>query len=292
MSDLLHRTLGETIQVETVLGDTAGPAMADPNQLENALLNLAVNARDAILDASPGGGRLVIETTNASIDGVQAAQCPDLEPGDYVVIATTDTGTGMSVETLSRAFEPFFTTKPTGQGTGLGLAQVHGFAKQSGGHVAIDSELGRGTTVRLFLPRLRQDAALPATPIANHDDVPSRNGETILIVEDEAGVRQFTGDALRELGYAVLEAEGGEQALALLEEHPEIALLMTDVVMAGMGGCELAERVQQERPELPVLLTSGYSRIPGGPDLGAGWELLGKPFTVSALAKKVGEILR
>ena len=290
MSDLLHRTLGETIQVETVLGDAVGPALADPNQLENALLNLAVNARDAILDASQGGGRLVIATANASIDERCAAQSADAEPGEYLVIATTDTGTGMSAETLSRAFEPFFTTKPSGQGTGLGLSQVHGFAKQSGGHAAIESAPGRGTTVRLFLPRLHQDAKLPAASTPSHDDPPSRNGETILIVEDEAGVRRFTGEALRELGYVVLEAESAEQALVVLEHHPETALLMTDVIMAGMGGHELAERVQRQCPKLRVLLTSGYSGVRERRDLG-GRELLAKPFTVSALARKVGEIL-
>ncbi|GAC1348258.1 MAG: hypothetical protein NVSMB18_35870 [Acetobacteraceae bacterium] len=289
MSDLLRRTLGETIQIETMLGEDSWPALADPNQLENALLNLAVNARDAILEASPSGGRLVIETGNAKLDAVYAAQHADVQPGDYVMIATTDTGTGMSDTVLSRAFEPFFTTKPTGQGTGLGLSQVHGFVKQSGGHVGIYTEPGRGTTVKIYLPRQRDLAAGAPSPGAGPAEANGRTGETILVVEDEEGVRRFTTDALRELGYVVLEASGGGQALAVLDSHPETALLFTDVVMAEMGGRELAEAARLQRPDLPVLFTTGYTRnaIIHNGQLDPGVELIGKPFTVAALGAKV-----
>ena len=292
MSTLLRRTLGETIQVETVLAADVWPAITDPNQLENALLNLAVNARDAILDASPSGGTLRLASFNQSVDSRYAAQVPDARPGDYVVIATADSGAGMSTETLARVFEPFFTTKRSGRGTGLGLSQVHGFAAQSGGHVTIETELGHGTTVRLFLPRLREDMPSARPPDPSRAHLPGGKGKTILIVEDDPAVRQFTGEALREQGYRVLEAEGGEPALTLLAAHPETALLMTDVVMPGMSGRELAARVHGECPDLPILLTSGYSRLADGSNPDLPWGMLGKPFTLAALANKIADLLR
>ncbi|HYZ61776.1 MAG TPA: ATP-binding protein [Acetobacteraceae bacterium] len=293
MTDLLHRTLGETVQVQTVLEPDLWRAHADPNQLESALLNLAVNARDAILEGSPTGGRLLIETAGASLDEVYAAQHQDVRPGDYVMIAVSDTGTGMPDDVRSRAFEPFFTTKPQGHGTGLGLSQVHGFVKQSGGHVSIYSELGRGTTVKLYLPRVlgaaeRAEPSRPEPPKTAH-----AASAAILLVEDEDGVRSFTAEALRELGYAVLEANGAGPALWLLDQHPEIALLLTDVVMAGQGGRELAEEALRRRPGLPVLFTTGYTRnaIIHDGQLDPGVELIGKPFTIAALGAKVAEVI-
>ena len=291
MSDLLHSTLGETIRVETVLPEDVWPVQADPNQLENALLNLAVNARDAILEAAPVGGRLTIETGNARLDQDFTLQSTDVRPGDYVVIACSDTGSGMTDDVLSRAYEPFFTTKKQGRGSGLGLSQVHGFVKQSGGHVAIATELGRGTTVRIYLPRSEENADSPA-PLSLSEAM-SRSGETLLVVEDEGGVRRFAAEALRELGYHVLAADGATAALRLLEAHPETALLLTDVVMAGTGGPELAAEVLRRRPGLPVLFTTGYERatMMRAGQLGPGQELIAKPFTVVELGVKVREML-
>ncbi len=293
MSDLLHRTLGETIHVETVLAGGLWPARADPNQLENALLNLAVNARDAIFEASPAGGKLTIETGNAFLAENYAAQHAGVRAGEYVMIAATDTGPGMAPEVLSRVFEPFFTTKPQGQGTGLGLSQVHGFINQSGGHVGIYTEPGHGTTVKLYLPRdVGQGGPQPATAAAS-PQAADPTGETILVVEDEPGVRRFTLEALHELGYVVLEADGAAAALRLLDAHPETTLLFTDVVMAGVSGRELAEEVGRRRPDLPVLFTTGYTRtaIVHNGQLDAGVDLIGKPFTVADLAAKVREVL-
>jgi PAS domain S-box-containing protein len=291
MSSLLRRSLGKTITVETVLEPDLWQAMADPNQLESALLNLAVNARDAILDTSPGGGRLRIETTSLTVERASAL-AGELRPGDYVVIATIDSGGGMTSETVAQAFEPFFTTKPHGKGSGLGLSQVHGFAVQSGGHVAIESRLGHGTTVRLMLPRARVDAA-PGAEIEPCVAAPPpvRPGAVILWVEDEPAVLLFGAEALRLLGYEALEAGGGEQALRILADHPEIALMITDVVMPGMNGRELAREVERRRPGLPILLASGYSRGSDEPD-DTKWELLPKPFTVTALAAMINTVLQ
>ncbi len=287
---LLRRTLGETIAVETRLDPGAWLALTDANQLENALLNLAVNARDAIHEASPGGGRLVLATANATVPAGPLPRVSDARPGDYVMVSAADSGAGMTVEVLSHVFEPFFTTKPVGQGTGLGLSQVHGFVVQSGGHVEIESEPGRGTTVRLFLPRLAEGRAVkravepaPAVPA-------TAVGATILLVEDEEGVREFAAAVLVELGYEVLTAEQGQAALVLLDAHPETALVVTDLVMAGMGGRELAEHIGRHRPLLPILFTTGYDPAALG-DAGDPRAVLGKPFTVAELAAKVAEAL-
>ena len=256
MSELLYRSLGEVIEVETVLAAGLWPTYADPGQIENAILNLAVNARDAM----PDGGRLTIETANAHLDDAYARANADVAPGQYVLIGVTDSGTGMSPEVVAKAFDPFFTTKPVGKGTGLGLSQVFGFAKQSGGHIAIYSEVGQGTTVKLYLPRSR----LAIAEASGHLDVNTlpagRVDEIILVVEDEQRVRHFSVDALRDLGYTAISASSPVQALRILDEQPGITLLFTDVVMPEMDGRRLADRARIKRPDLKVLYTTGYTK--------------------------------
>jgi CheY-like chemotaxis protein len=289
MSELLHRTLGETCQVETVLGGGLWRANADPNQLEAALLNLAVNGRDAM----PDGGRLTLETANTYLDEAYVIEAGDgLSAGQYVMIAVTDTGSGMDAETVARAFDPFFTTKPPGKGTGLGLSQVYGFVKQSGGHVRIYSEPGRGTTIRLYLPRGFDTAAeIPTLPTVR--TAAAGGGETLLLVEDEPGVRRFGAETLRELGYTVLEAADAAAALRLLDGHAEIALLLTDVVLPDIDGRRLAEQALRRRPDLPVLFATGYTRnaIVHNGMLDRDVRVLIKPFTVDQLATAVRHAL-
>ena len=288
MSDMLHRTLGETVAVEIVTGAGLWQALADANQLENAILNLAVNARDAM----PGGGHLSIETQNTYLDDTYAAAHADVPPGQYVLIAVTDTGTGMTPEIRAKVFEPFFTTKPPGQGTGLGLAQVYGFIKQSGGHVSVYSEPGEGTTVKLYLPRIRQTATTePAAPRALF--AATGKGERVLIVEDEPGVRLFSAEVLEELGYEVLTAETAAEALKIFEETPNIRMLFTDVVLSGgMNGRQLADKILQAQPDIIVLFTTGYTRnaIIHHGRLDDGINFLGKPFTAAALGEKIARL--
>jgi CheY-like chemotaxis protein len=289
MSELISRTLGETIRTETVLSGSVWRVSADENQLENALLNLAVNARDAM----PSGGRLTIETRNVMLDEAYARSQDDVQPGDYVQVAVTDTGTGMSKDVVDRAFDPFFTTKGIGQGTGLGLSQVYGFVKQSGGHVRIYSESGQGTTVKLYLPRQAVmtpplDTTVPASaPRAALD-------ETILVVEDEPDVRVFARETLRGLGYGVHEAGDGKTALDIIDHEPELSLLFTDVGLpGGLDGRELADEVKRRRPALKVLFTTGYARdaIMRNGRLDSSIELLRKPFNATDLAQKVRAVL-
>jgi signal transduction histidine kinase/CheY-like chemotaxis protein len=284
MSDLLRRTLGEDVAVETLLAAGLWWAHADPNQLESSLLNLAVNARDAM----PGGGRLTIETANADLDGADDEAREDVPAGEYVAIRVADTGTGMPPEVVGRAFEPFFTTKPVGKGTGLGLSQVYGFAKQSGGHAAICSAPGEGTAVTLYLPRLRQaEAARPAPAATPAAEAPRRGcGRTVLVVEDDAMVRDFAVTVLEEGGCRVLAAADGPTALALVDAHPEVALLFTDVVLTGpLNGRQLATAVLGRRPGLPVLFTTGYTRdaIIHDGRLDEDVTFLGKPYTAASL---------
>ncbi|WP_181885611.1 hybrid sensor histidine kinase/response regulator [Trinickia dinghuensis] len=289
MSDLLRRTLGEAISIEAVNAADLWRVSVDANQLESALLNLAVNARDAM----PGGGKLTIETANCVLDPSYVARFDGLDAGQYVMIAVSDTGSGMTKDVLERAMEPFFTTKEVGHGTGLGLSQIYGFVKQSGGHVRIYSETGEGTTVKLFLPRLAGDVACDEQ--ADLRPVPaSRVGETILVVEDDESVRTATSDMLRELGYRVVLAEDGASALRLVGERPEIRLLFTDVGLpGGMNGRQLADAVHTSRPELPVLFTTGYARnaIVHHGRLDPGINLLPKPFTYADLADKLSRML-
>ncbi|MBM3549224.1 MAG: response regulator [Alphaproteobacteria bacterium] len=287
MSDLLRRTLGEHITVQMVGGAGLWRTQADPNQLENAILNLAVNARDAM----PEGGRLTIETANAYFDPHHAAQA-EVEPGQYIVIAVTDTGGGMTKEVAAQAFEPFFTTKDTSHGTGLGLSQVYGFVKQSGGHVQIYTELGQGTTVKIYLPRLTAEPEAEEVETAP-DSVEGRH-ETILLVEDDPGVRENSAMMLQELGYRVIGASTGAETLQTLERNRQVALLFTDVGLPGsMNGRQLADEVRRRRPELPVLFTTGYARnaIVHDGRLDPGVHLVTKPFSYADLSTALRNLL-
>jgi PAS domain S-box-containing protein len=290
MSDLLHRTLGETIDVETVLAAGLWQVEADANQLENAVINLAVNSRDAM----PDGGRLTIETANSHIDAAYAASNPETVPGQYVMLSVSDTGAGMDAETVGRAFEPFFTTKPVGQGTGLGLSQVYGFVKQSGGHIKIYSEVGIGTTIRIYLPRLASSVPEDKSSAPASAPVSARR-EHVLVVEDHEDVRTQSVESLRDLGYRVFEAADARSALRILEQQDgDIHLLFTDVVLpGGVSGAQLAAQATARWPKLRVLFTTGYARnaIVHHGRLDAGVHLLTKPFSFDELASKVRDVL-
>jgi len=291
LTELLERTLGEQIRLETVLAAGTWPAMVDVSQLENAILNLAVNARDAM----PEGGKLTIETSNTSLDPSYVQQFSEpIPPGQYVMIAVSDTGSGMDAETVDRVFEPFFTTKEAGKGTGLGLSQVYGFLRQSGGHVRIYSEVGVGTSVKIYLPRLAGMAVQDTAPAVRPDLRLLRGTETVLFVEDHEDLRGYGAGILRELGYEVLTAGDGGQALDLLSSAPKVELLFTDVVLAGgMNGRQLAEQALRLRPDLKVLFTTGYTRnaIVHNGTLDPGVNLLPKPFSFEELALKVRTVL-
>ncbi|WP_460452356.1 ATP-binding protein [Alsobacter sp. SYSU BS001988] len=289
MSEMVHRTLGETVAVETVLSAGLWQVEMDSNELEAAILNLAVNARDAM----PEGGRLTIETANAHIDEGYAANFAEVAAGQYVSIAISDTGTGMDEQTISRAFEPFFTTKPVGRGTGLGLSQVYGFVKQSGGHIKIYSEVGHGTTVKIYLPRLIGGIAQPEEEA---DCIVPDGGseETILVLEDDDDVRTYSVEILRELGYRVLEAHDGPSALRLLERQARVDLLFTDVVLpGGMAGPQVAEQAREIKSDLKVLFTTGYARnaIMHHGRLQKGVRLITKPFSSADLAARIRDVL-
>jgi CheY-like chemotaxis protein len=291
MTSLLTRTLGETVAIGTVLAGDIWRVLTDPNQLESAILNLAVNARDAM----PKGGKLIIETANTVLDGAYVESFEQLKPGPYVMVAVSDTGVGMDAGTVAQAFEPFFTTKAGGHGTGLGLSQVYGFIKQSGGHTKIDSEPGRGTTVKLYLPRAEiEQTAIEERDGPHHAHAPVASGQTILVVEDEAKVRSASVDMLEELGFHVLEAADGSSALRLLGGKDPIDLLFTDVVLpGGMNGKELADEVRRTVPKVKVLYTTGYARdtIVHHGRLDPGVELITKPFSYAQLAAKIRTML-
>jgi signal transduction histidine kinase/CheY-like chemotaxis protein len=292
MSDLLHRTTGDHIRVETVTGAGIWTCFADSSQLENALLNLAVNARDAM----PDGGRMTIETANADLDDRYAETHAEVRAGQYVMISVSDTGTGMPEDVIARAFDPFFTTKGVGKGTGLGLSQVFGFVKQSNGHVKIYSEVDQGTTVKIYLPRYygSQPASAPTGTEIGRELLPhARANEAILVVEDEERVRHIAVEALRDLGYHIVQAGDATQALALLAIQPRIDLLFTDIVMPDINGRKLAEMAVAQYPSLKVLYTTGYTRnaIVHNGMLDPGLNFLAKPFTVEQLAVKVRQVL-
>ncbi|MGE0737495.1 MAG: ATP-binding protein, partial [Alphaproteobacteria bacterium] len=294
MSELLRRTVGETIVFETVLGAGLWRTFVDANQLENVLLNLVVNARDAM----PNGGHLTIETSNAYLDDAYAARFDDVIPGQYLLLSVTDTGTGMRPELLARVFEPFFSTKGDQQGSGLGLAMVHGFVKQSGGHIRIYSELNEGTSIKIYLPRIKA-----AEAAANPEELPERDprvetaahrSETVLVVEDNDDVRRYAQSALDELGYTVLQARDGAEALRIIEDGARVDLLFTDVVLpGGMNGRELSRQILQKRPTLPVLFTTGYTpnAIVHHGRLDPDVQLLSKPYTQTDLSRKVRMML-
>ncbi|TRB07979.1 PAS domain-containing sensor histidine kinase [Rhizobium rhizogenes] len=287
-SDLLRRTLGETIELRTVVTGSMNEALVDGSQLQNALLNLVLNARDAM----PRGGFLSIEISPVRLDADYAQMYPQVRTGEYVLISVTDTGVGMSSETQEHAFEPFFTTK--GMGTGLGLSMVYGFAKQSGGHVQLYSEIGQGTSIRIFLPALKARAAKEPPRAAEDKKLQIPKGfERILVVEDDARVRRVAVSRLLDAGYSVIEATNGAEALAAFQENPDIALLFTDVVMpGGMAGDELAHKVRALRPEIKVLFTSGYAEPTiAGRELAEAGSWLKKPYTARELAIRLRELL-
>jgi signal transduction histidine kinase len=288
MSDLLRSTLGEQIQIETVMAAGVWTTTADPHQLESALLNVAINARDAM----PDGGKLTIETGNTYLDDAYAGQHGDVEPGQYVLVAVSDNGAGMKPEVAARVFDPFFTTKPSGKGTGLGLSQVFGFIKQSHGHIKIYSEVGSGTTVKIYLPRLTDQVAT-AVRVSTPPISAGGAGEAILVVEDDPMMLKFTTEAIRELGYTALVADNAAAALAILDDRPDIKLLFTDVVMPDVGGKKLADVALSRQPDLKVLYTTGYTAnaVVHGGILDAGVNLLGKPFTLEQLAAKLHMVL-
>ncbi|MFN7090553.1 MAG: ATP-binding protein [Allorhizobium sp.] len=283
MAEILNSTLGEVIEKETVLTAGLWRTKADANQLENAVLNLAVNARDAM----PEGGKLTIETANMHVDETYAAQ-NDMAPGQYVMIAVTDTGTGMPAEVIKKALDPFFTTKPVGKGTGLGLSQVFGFAKQSGGHLKIYSEVGQGTTMKIYVPR--DYSTVEVAERIRNDSLPTSLGnEIVLLVEDDQSVREVHKGMLEELGYSVVAVEGPVAALGVVEEREDITLLFTDIVMAQMNGRKLADEAKLKRPGLPVVFTTGYTRnaVVHNGVLDAGVILLQKPASLGELARKI-----
>ncbi|ADV10768.1 CHASE3 domain-containing protein [Mesorhizobium ciceri] len=288
MSDLIRRALGETILIETVLAGGLWKTHADPSQIENAVLNLAVNARDAMGD----DGKLTIETANSHLDDSYAAAHAEVAAGQYVMIAVSDTGSGMTPDVMAKAFEPFFTTKPVNKGTGLGLSQVFGFVKQSGGHVNIYSEPGEGTTIKIYLPRYF-GAEEPAVPTGRGDNSAAPVAETILVVEDDARVRVSTTEAIRELGYTVIDAASGEEALQKLAENPKVALLFTDIVMPVMNGRKLAEEAVARMPLLKVIFTTGFTRnaVVHNGVLDHDVHFLAKPFTIEQLAAKLRDVL-
>jgi len=294
MSELLRRTIGETVTIETVLAGGLWKVAADPNQLENAILNLSVNARDAM----PNGGRLTLETANSYLDEAYVAQHgQEFTRGQYVMLAISDSGTGMARDVLERAFDPFFTTKPAGMGTGLGLSMVYGFMKQSNGHVKIYSELGEGTSIKLYFPRIAEQGELEDWSLEQRGPARAQlvgGNETILLVEDDEEVRKFGTEMLTERGYRVYQAGDAESALRTLDAEPSIQLLFTDVVLpGGMNGRQLADEALRRRPALKVLYATGYTRnaIIHQGRLDADVELLNKPFTAEAMARKVRQVL-
>lgn len=289
MSDLLRRTLGEPVAFEAVLAGGLWRCSVDRAGLESAIINLALNARDAM----PSGGKLTVETCNMFLDERYANRELGVAPGQYVMVAVTDVGVGMTQDVIEKAFDPFFTTKPVGKGTGLGLSMVYGFAKQSGGHVRIYSEAGRGTTVKIYLPRhfgsTEEEVVVTQAQSLN----PTMGGETVLVVEDEEGVRRMSCEALKDLGYRVYEASSGEEALKVYDAVGTVDVVFTDIVMSGMTGREMADLLRQKTPGLKVLYTTGYTRnaVVHNGVLDHGVALLTKPFTIEDLALKLRAVL-
>ena len=291
MKELIGRTIGPSIRLELRLDDNIRKVVIDAAQLESAILNLAINARDAM----PEGGKLSIATADRSLTAADLADQEGTTPGDFVEITVADTGQGMSADVLARAFEPFFTTKPTGVGTGLGLSQVYGFVRQSGGVVRVESELGRGAAVRLYLPASEQaeTATMSRASTLAADQVIPGAQKTVLVVEDVETIRSQMVEALRDMGCLVLEAGDGHEGFRVLQSDASIDLLITDVGLPGMNGRQLADAGRQLRPALPVLMVTGYAnRAFDDTPLPAGMEVLAKPFKLDALAVKIGVMLK
>jgi CheY-like chemotaxis protein len=290
VEELLRRTIGEAVRLEIVTAPDLWLTLSDSNQLENALLNLAINARDAM----PDGGVLTVETCNVRLDDAYGARERDVRPGQYICISITDTGAGMPPDVMARAFDPFFTTKPIGQGTGLGLSMIYGFARQSEGSAKIYSESGVGTTVKLYLPRFYGEgtdieAAQPRLTAVHH----AKLGEVVLVVEDEASVRSLVVDVLQELGYGAIEAADGPSGLGVLRSDVRIDLLITDVGLPGLNGRLMVEEARQVRPQLKTLFMTGYAEnaaVAGG-FLGPGMEMITKPFPIETLASRIRKML-
>jgi PAS domain S-box-containing protein len=290
MEDLLRRTMGEAIEIEIRTAPDAWPALCDPHQLESAILNLAINARDAM----PDGGLLVIEIGNVDLNQATLAEQRDVAPGQYVCISVSDTGTGMTPDVISRAFEPFFTTKPLGQGTGLGLSMIYGFARQSLGGVRIESQPGQGSTIRIYLPRSRRADTPEGGEDAIQDDAPpAATGETVLVVEDEEAVRTLVVEVLRDLGYVPVEAVDGPSGLRILESDLAIDLMITDVGLPGLNGRQLADAAREHRPALKILFMTGYaeSAAMAGGFLAPGMEMMTKPFAMEEITARVREMI-
>ena len=289
LEDLLRRTIGPAIVLETVAATDLWATRCDANQLENAILNLVINARDAM----PDGGRLTIETANVELDETYAATAPDVRPGRYVCLAVTDTGTGMPPDVMSRAFDPFYTTKPIGQGTGLGLSMIYGFVRQSDGAVRLYSEMGRGTTVKVYLPRHSGAAEKGRDETAGRAATVSATDQVVLVVEDETSVRDLVIDVLDDLGFRVLEAHDGPSGLRIVQSDVRIDLLVTDVGLPGFNGRQLADAARALRPGLKVLFMTGYAHnaAVGNGLLEPGMEIITKPFAIDALSDRIAEIV-
>jgi PAS domain S-box-containing protein len=287
MEDLLRRTLGEQVALKVAIAPSLWAAVSDVNQLESALLNLAINARDAM----PKGGQLTIEASNAALDDTYVLQHGDATAGDYVALSVTDTGIGMTPEVASKAFEPFFTTKPIGQGTGLGLSMIYGFMRQIGGHATLYSELGRGTTIKLYLPRCTDEATAPEETVRAPGHVGA--GERVLVIEDEESVRMLVVEVLRELGYVAFQAANGAAGLELIKSSQPIDLLITDVGLPGLDGRQVAEIAREHRPGLRVLFVTGYAANAAVRSnfLAPGMEMISKPFAMKELSEKISEML-
>jgi CheY-like chemotaxis protein len=289
MRELINNTVGPTIAVKVSEANPLWTTLVDPNQLENALLNLCINARDAM----PNGGQLGIATANCTFDKSAAAE-REMRAGDYVDLSVSDTGTGMTEEVIQRAFDPFYTTKPLGQGTGLGLSMIYGFAQQSGGQVRISSTVGEGTTVHLFLPR-HHEREMRSDNVADFTRAPRATaGDTVLIVDDEPSVRMLVTEVLAELGYTAIEAADGSSALRVLQSDTRIDLLVTDVGLpGGMNGRQLADFGRVARPDLRVLFITGYAEktVVGGDKLEEGMGILTKPFAMDGLAARIKELI-
>jgi len=289
MEEMIRRTVGPSIQIEVVGAGGLWSTLVDPNQLDNALLNLCLNARDAM----PDGGRLTIETANKWLDE-RAAKERELSPGQYVSLCVTDTGTGMAPAVVAHAFEPFYTTKPFGQGTGLGLSMIYGFARQSGGQIRIYSEPGKGTTMCLYLPRHDRNAEEDEASVVPAEAKPAGDGEVVLVIDDEPTIRMLVSEVLEEHGYAVVEASDGPSAMRILRSDVKIDLLITDVGLPnGMNGRQIADAARQGRPELKVLFITGYAEnaVVGNGHLDKGMQVIAKPFEIDALARKIREIV-